>query len=109
MSNKMEVMIEGRESLPNITGDIGRPVANGTLSQPFFDMNGQSGAFSRKVLTASGDTHVRDVSVLGTNTNQSRTSHLDASTTPGTGNGVYKENAHVAPNNVVCTYWKRFQ
>lgn len=92
----MDVIITGRESLPNIVGFTDWWSGGGGTS------SSNMGAFYNALPKQSSK-------YVGTNSGEMQLLGFDASLTTGTGNGVYKNNVHVAPNNIVCTYWKRFQ
>ena len=95
----MEVILTEREKLPNIVGDWG------TFKGMAVADGGANGALKRTHSTASKYSYVNPA--LATVDIYSLS--FDAASTTGSGYGVYKDNAHVQPNAVVATYWKRRQ
>ena len=88
----MEVIIGDRESLPNITAFTDWwSYGDGTSSV-------NMGAFRNNL-------PLQDIWMKGINKGKGQLLDFDASRV----SDIYKNKAHVAPNNIVFTYWKRFQ
>ena len=106
-SHQTEVIIGEFDTLPNITGAVGFPLFNGTISPYGLNFSRYSGAF-KGVKFSTADTYLKS-SAYAQNSNGTYIPNLDASITPGTGYGIYKNGAYVRPKTVTLCYWKRRQ